>query len=204
MSFESVQWDVRVNGKEKWLKVFYHNSTGRNYFVNESEAKYSLDSNKYSILANITNAYKHRSKFEFIIYWPTLKTFYHWRQTINPLLDIEAEGVSQARGFELIHPNPDPSRAKFGGLVKSTILEQSGSTYYHSSLLDGRPGVYQWYYSIGMYTESVPTWYQNGIPANGASTDIVSLWLLLPGVPTCKSQNYLFTPIFFISIYMLT
>ena len=207
MSFNGENRVIRVIDRERWLQVFYHDSTGQNYFANPEQAKYSLEDKKYSILANITNAYRVRGKFEFIIYWPSLQLYYRWRQTLNPLLDVETANVNEARGFELLHPIPDPSQAKFGGLVKSTIAEEDTDTgkEYVSTLLDGCPGIYRWFYSIGMYVKSIPHWYNTGkIPSNYGQTDIVSLWLLLPGSITCNMKKYFFTPNFFITIYLLS
>ena len=59
--------DIKEFNNERWLKVFYHNCTNKNYFENETESKYSIDSNKYSILGNITDSYKVGNKFDFIL-----------------------------------------------------------------------------------------------------------------------------------------
>ena len=173
--------DFRNNNvHERWLKIFYHDCSSRNYFSGEEEAKYNLNSKKFSILSNITNKYRINNKFEFIIYWPTLNRFYRWRQDFNPLFDLENKENKEASGFELKYPKNDLS---FHGLVKTTLGDKF-------SLINGTPGEDTWYFSIGMYSGSA--WEK--IPVDSTETDRVSLWLLIDEnlfhVSTCSSKKH--------------
>ena len=179
---------------ERWLKVFYYDCNDKNYFSGPDEAKYSLDHKKYSILQNITDDYKIKNSFEFLIYYPSLKTYYRWRQSKNPLNDIEEVGTTEAKGFTLIYPKVDNNLYKFGGLVKSTIDDVT-----INSLLDGIPGDKGWYFAIGMFSYAKESWLKAGIPALTDATDIVSLYLLLKHIRigTCNRNFHFFlNPIF--------
>ena len=199
MEFESEFREVRSIGNENWLHVFYHNCTNYNYFENETEAEYLLNSNKYSILSKITNNLRMRGQFEFVIYWPSLNTYYRWRQKYNPIKELEKTNVLQAAGFELLYPKVDNANHKFGGLVRTSIPMQN----LNSSLLNGNPGLSVWFFAIGMYQKSQESWYNSGIPAINGSVSVVSLWLLLPHQITCMIQMPLIHPSHFLSLFLI-
>ena len=191
MVFEGDLFGVKIYDNKKWLLVFYHNCTGKNYFENEEQALYSTDPNKYSILSRINSKHKIRNKYEFIIYWQQLDSFYHWRQSTNPIYDLEKEGVFQVEGLEMIHPTEiKEEQYEFGGLVKTTIPD-----VYNNSLLNGVPGNLGWYFAIGMYQKSKQHYYNRGIPTTyDITTQIVSLWLCVQQNSTCQSRIILFKP----------
>ena len=188
----------RININERWLKVFYHDISTNDFFLNESEALYSTNPIKYSILSTITNKYKIRDKYEFIIYWPLLGRYYRWRQSINPI-DEDEQNKNDAEGFHLIYPKNNGGN-KFGGLVKTTIKDIEINAF-----LNGMPGVSSWYYAIGMYNNALQSWKTSGYPtyAGNMETKIVSLYLLISN----KAKNYicLFTSKFtcLINIFIL-
>ena len=189
--------DIQEFKNGRWLKIFYHNCTNRNYFIDENEAKYSVDSHKYSILGNITDSFKIGNKFEFILYYPLLEKYFHWRQSLNPLEDIENESKDHAKGFHLIFPYVSEEKYSFRGLVKSTIKD-----VYWNSLLDGNPGYEGWFYAIGVYNKSNYHWTQTGMPAiHPNTTTIVSLWILLKRNLSCKQcSSYSIPKCFFVVI----
>ena len=191
MVFDGESVEVKIFDNSKWLKVFYHDCTGQNFFESEEQALYSTDPKKYSILANISSKHKINHKYEFIIFWPSLQQYHRWRQVKNPIYDIEQNiGLYQVEGFETIYPKEIPEAdQRFGGLVKTAISDGE----YNNSLLNGIPGTNWWYYSIGMYTKSKQYYKDNGIPAVIPNlTNIVSLWLLIQKQGTC---NIIKTPI---------
>ena len=164
---------MKYDGKT-WLKVFYHNCTGKNYLDNQYSALNINEDNKYSILSYINDQHKINSKYEFILEWPEYKTFYHWRQTNNPVQELETSGVYMAKGFEPIHNGSEDSHC-WGGLVRTT-LPNNGAI---NSLLDGCPGINLWYFTIGMYKDSDTSWNDIGYPMvkDHIATSIVYLWM---------------------------
>ena len=188
--------NTKFFNNSKWIKVFYHDCSNKNFFINEDEAKYSLDPKKYSILGKIDEFHKNGSKYEFIIYWPQLNQYFQWRQSINPVEDIEQSiNAYTVKGFEPIFPStipPEQYDYQFAGLVKTNIID-----YTINSLLNGNPGIAAWHYSIGIYQNAKDYYIQNGMPAGAyVTTNIVSLWLLLQKNVTNEIRKYARFPLF--------
>ena len=87
--------EVREKYVAKWLKIFYHNSKNCEYFKDEEEAKYLVsDENRFSILKLIpyVNRYE-KNKYEFLLEYPEKGGFNRWKQTSNPIITTDVEGL---------------------------------------------------------------------------------------------------------------
>ena len=171
-----------------WKKVFYHNFTGRVMFSSESEALHCETTQKFSILDTISPKYKYREKYEFIIWYPSLDYYFQWRQSMNPVLELEKSGKNESEGFELIHKGYDDKDDPFGGLVKTNIKFNNKI----NSLLNGVPGHSHWYFAIGMYSPSYSPYSTDGIPSAATPTDQVVLWLKDPTIRFQCTQIQIF------------
>ena len=170
--------------KSYWMLLFHHDFTGNTLFESKEEAKNSSAPNKYSILYLLNDEYrtmKHNSlKYEFIINWPNLTTYYQWRQTKNPLDEEDIIGKFEVDGFEPIRVKEN--QTKFGGLAKDSN--------YSNTLLNGQLGHVYWCISVGMLTTSVIDWANRGIPASCAPASIVQLWVKTPFIASISNCRY--------------
>ena len=189
---------MKFNGNA-WMKVFYHDATGKDYFLDENEAISLISEKKYNKLSYLSEAFKVRGKFEFIIYWPLMKQYFRWRQEKNPLFEYEQENVFTASGFEPLRNASGSAWCKWGGLVRTT----KKNSMYINSLIKGCPGQKEWHFAIGMYN-ATDGWHDSGIPSHQSGTNLVELWVRLPNyLRFCthlherkKSISFLFVCIF--------
>ena len=124
----------------KWLKIFYHNSTGGIYFSNISHALKSDLPQLYSILGEINDNFKINGYFEFLLEYPEYSGYNRWKQQINPKDNPEFPN-QQAIGYQEV--SCSWKGQYFGGLVRSSRFSWT--------LLDGSTGYDNWYYAIGIY-----------------------------------------------------
>ena len=119
----------------RWLKVFYHNSSNKVFFLNQKEAKFSVTLQKFSILKYIWKVQRYDpSKYEFLLEYPGNAGVNRWTQTVHPFY-----GRSNVyNGYEPI--NITWSGANFTGLVK-----EGSSTFLKGSI------PVKWHYAIGSY-----------------------------------------------------
>ena len=85
----------------------------------------SVDSNssqKFSMLSNISEIYRINNKFEFILDYPERSNWFWWRQTNNPIYEMEVFGVRKAEGFESIY---NSSKPPFGMNVAKAFKPES-------------------------------------------------------------------------------
>ena len=137
------------------MLVFYHNATGGHLFSNESEAIHTDSFQKYSVLDKINTDFLINGKYEFLLEYPGINGYNRWRQSLNPLHDIEQNGC-QAKGYEPIQVQWTVK--SFGGLVRSSQVA--------NNLIDGSAGVLDhWWYSIGNYVGN--SWSYANCPPNG-------------------------------------
>ena len=179
-----------------WLKIFYHDCRNNNFFNNYSEAIYSLNSKKFSILKNITDKYKINNFFEFLLEYPEVSGYNQWKQSLNPIDNIENSNPT-ALGY--IPISISWNAWNWGGLVLS-----SSSSW---TLLDGSVGVSNWYYSVGSYFNTHYKPYFPG-PAFTNSDDYrvseVYLWVKLNYNPLKTSKKYSnFKLFFFFSNFLI-
>ena len=157
-----------------WLLLFHHNHSICAAFDSFDEAKNVSLPGKYSILYLLNDEYRtkrHRSlKYEFIVNFPNLSYYYRWRQTNNPLEEVELLNVSKVAGYEPIHVTHNP--ASFGGLA----IDKNKT----DTLLNGRIGHVDWYVSIGMQKTTGNYWIYGGIPALYEYASVIDLWVRTP------------------------
>ena len=158
-----------------WLKVFYHSYENKALFAGEEEAKYTISNDKYSIFANITDAFKVDNKFEFIIHYPDDNVSFRWFQNKNPIDELETSSTT-ASGFE--DRGSTVQGFKWGGLVKTNLTDHDQI----NSFLNGNPGHYYWYFAIGMYDTVYEEWKNTGIPSyyEHGRAQFVYVWMRLP------------------------
>ena len=172
-----------------WMKVFHHNSTGKDYFKDEEEAVSLITEKKFNKLSYINDAYKVRGKFEFIIDWPHLNDYYVWRQDKNPLFEYESEDAPTASGFEPLRNASEASYCVWGGLVRTTRKFYK----YINSLIKGCTASKQWHFAVGMYNQTDGRNDDSGIPSHRGDTDLVEVWIRLPKrylrFNTCKTRQ---------------
>ena len=156
----------------QWLKIFYHNSKNNANFSYESEALYSIEQEKYSIIGIATKFRRMRGKYEFLLYYPAFKDKYNqWKQTIFPLYESDSL-PGNTTGYEKIHI--DWEDYGWRGLAYNTHISEGAS--HPSSLLDGSLSSGTWYYAIGKYKDA-PGWTGNGIPGPNSSVTEVYLFM---------------------------
>ena len=192
----------RIHGN-LWQLIFFHNFTNKSTFQNESEALFCSSVDKYSILLQLTDIFKIGGKFEFIIEYPQNHRYYQWRQTNNPLHELEVSDVGHVAGFEPIYNSTYIYR--WGGLVRTNI-KFIGNI---NSLLDGNPGISYWQFAIGMYANATGGYNETGIPADSGRTDMVRLWLKLPrilysyGITCNLIPNHILPSLYITLVYIL-
>jgi len=146
-----------------WLKVFYHDSTGENYFNNKDQGKYSFDVKKYSILSDINASFLINGLYEFLLEYPETPGYNRWRQKFDPLHSQE-NGVV-AEGYDPIHISW--TAYNWGGM----FLHQNDRT-----LVDGCYDGY-WWYSLG----TINNHYKPGFPGPGFAVTKCYMWVRIDG-----------------------
>lgn len=68
----------------EWILIFHHDSTF-GMFSRYSEARYSMNKNKFSVIGRIDDSFKINEKFEFMLKYPNISGQNHWTQTVNPI-----------------------------------------------------------------------------------------------------------------------
>ena len=128
---------IRMYDKE-FVRIFFHDTSHKQFFKNEEEALFSQEKYKQSVLKYVTPEFTvDDNKYEFILQYPELDVNIHWTQETSILektLDTK---------HELLDDSDEASR--FGGLAVSY-----DSNY---TLLDGIVSDYtpDWWYCIGAY-----------------------------------------------------
>ena len=121
-----------------FVLVFYHNAK-KGFFPSKKAAMFSQNRDRFSLLSRIDDKFRTSSNnFEFILYYPDLDEFCHWKQSENPLFvdnldSITFEKVDCVWNELEIHP--------FKGLRKSDSF---------MSFLDSAASK-SFFYSVGMY-----------------------------------------------------
>lgn len=178
----------------KYVKIFDHNTLTGGLFANSTEAQFCTSKGKLSLLSMIDEL-KASGKYQFLLYYPETGQMNIWKQSVNPLNDVIANGTGneKATGYEAISIS---STANYwGGLTRST---NAGAT-----LLDGSVGHGNWYYALGC-TNYWPNG-SNTIPGMDSNTGVHRAMLYLackstlPGneinsaLPTAQTMNFSYT-----------
>ena len=148
-----------------WLKIFYHNCENGEFFSPEEVYNITTD-DKYSILYILDKNVKIRNKFEFLLEYPELNKFNHWRQKNSPTKEKETTitGPYKVEGYQEIKIQMNTN--DWGGLALST----NKNTFIEGSI--GNQS--SWFYAIGQYTEQ---WTDNKIASSDQPVNYVYLWL---------------------------
>ena len=141
-----------------WFLIFHHNVKDRELFTNKNEALFCRKKNKFSLLSKLNdNMKKNGDYYEFMITYPEIDDYIHFKQKTNPIYTetIESETV------QILHESKCTDHQDFLGLG----LSKNGLTY-----LDGNGKQSNWFYAIGQFafenktfTSSIPgpNWYCN-------------------------------------------
>ena len=166
--------EFRIEGHEKWVKLFSHNSSGEVFFSSKSEALFCNSPQKYSILGLLDYRFLINGVFEFLLEYPNEHEFYRWQQTSNPITTQEVVGVTtkESIGYRKISGND--GYWNWGGLVLS-------STDY--TLLDGSIGHENWCVAIGSLIAFID---EDSFPGNCEATKLVQLWVLTHYTSICS------------------
>ena len=161
----------------KWLKVFYHNSSSKIFFLNSEEALNCNTFHKYSILNEINNNFLINNKFEFLLEYPELIGYNRWVQSTNPINQAD----STIPGYNGIHI--DWPGLSWGGLARSSSIY---------TLLDGNIGLLNWYFAVGSYTyESAPNKFPGPvINTNYLYVSYCYLYIRIDGTKFQIQSNY--------------
>ena len=143
LRYKDLEFKTFLN--KKWLKIFYHDVTGGVYFDNEEEALFSNTPQKFSILGLITSDFKINNYYEFVLEYPGIEGYNHWKQSIFPR-DVQ-ESLETSSGFTC-DVSEGCSCSWTGTYWKG--LERSTSTSY--TFLDGSFNTGHWWFTIGAKT----------------------------------------------------
>jgi hypothetical protein len=133
--------EIKVKDGRTWVLLFRHFTYNKpaKYFANyDSSFHTTTNKDLFSLLTIINELMKVNGKYEFLLEYPELNNYFHWRQTSNPL-SVSSSVSSSTIGFEPIHV---PSNYFKGlGLGSSTTSGLLG-------ICDGECG---WHYAIGCH-----------------------------------------------------
>lgn len=171
-------WVTTYNGI-KYMILMDQNLRNGGYFANKAEAQYNLTYGKYSLISKMENyAKKIGGKYQFILYYPDQNYMNIWKQTKNPLKDIEdptLNATKTASGYEPV--SIQDNTHYWGGLVKSSRMDTE-------TLIDGSTNHSNWWHAIGTYVPFVNA-SGSGIPG-GHSTNVQHVTLLV----ACTDEVY--------------
>ena len=142
MAFNLSQYTVKEEHGARWLKLFYHCSTGYKFFGTVQRANYNINEpSLYSILRYIP--YVRRpdpSKFEFLLEYPGNQGYNRWAQTKEPHT-IKSPFIGDI-GFEPINLTWE------GYLFSGIALSNHFGTFMDCCVNDTL-----WHYAIGQIAE---------------------------------------------------
>ena len=133
----SSKYEIKYLYNAKWLKIFFHNSSNQNFFLNQFEVLNCNSINKYSILNEINEKFKINNKFEFLLEYPNIIGYNRWVQNLNP---INQTG-SIVEGYEKIETSWEGPY--WGGLAISSATTLC--------FIDGAVSKPDWWFVIGAY-----------------------------------------------------
>jgi len=176
----------------RWKLVFYQNTNGGVFFSQINDGLFCDNARSYSILSNLDESYKFNGKYEFLLEYPAVTGYNRWRQSLNPINDIETNDKT-AIGYEAVHID---WTAKFwGGLVRSS------SSY---SLLDGSAGTSHWWYAIGVITNGYsPNFPGPAIEGLSDGTPVQEVYLWVRTTDMTSNAAYKFKLLFMIAQSLL-
>ena len=179
-----------------WQLIFFHNSTNKVFFDKASEEVLFINTpQKYSTLGLLTDNFKRRGYFEFLLEYPEMKDknnedyYIHWLQRKNPIKTPQGTNI----GYVPIHV-PDNS-VKFEGLTLSAEEEWT--------FLDPSTSKNSWYYAIGSFCSYAlnymfPGPYRTNEDKKEIAVSLAKMYIRIKMNCTCKAKaNNLLLFIFF-------
>ena len=136
----------------KWIKVFQHNSTNREFWTNSTEVLYKNPDNPnadlFSILSILDNYKGSDGRFRFKLCYPELtwgvdgKKCNEWYQTSNPATDTTITGFEKIGNLAF---TKNSYLGPWAGLGKQSPSSPD------AAFIDDAPTEYYWYSAIGAY-----------------------------------------------------
>ena len=148
--------------QEMYMLLFYHDIRVIRTW-NKTEIEENHNESKYSVLSHLSDKYKIKKKYQFLIEYPNSPLLI-WRQSKKPMEETTVDNTENyVEGFE---PVKIPFR-NFTGLAVSS---------YHA-FYDGTSYPDSWFYAIGVNLDA----YDGSIPGpSGQFVKTVALWLKFP------------------------
>ena len=176
--------------KKFWILLLYEDLTGNVEFDNISHAYNNFnesDKQLYSIVSEISNSSKQGNGFEFIISYPLLNEYIHFKQKNFPDYEIDYPGKTSVEGFQLFYP-----KSGFNGLAKSIYFDTLGCA---PSLYDTTLGSGDFGSCVGM-AKCNTSWDHKVFPTCfGKATTLQSFWMrtnIAPALLTAHSLRSIF------------
>ena len=194
MNSFTYEYEVKQLNDAKWLKIFYHNSTDKEFFQNNgNEALFINTTNKFSILKYLPFINKYESEwYEFLLEYPEHpNATYHWRQSSSPL------AVYQNPGSSSLPYEYKPIDIPLWDVIFQGLVRSDPNGYQRSyTFITGTPNKILWHYAIGAYNN----WkYNNAFPGPAIideKKDIMSKYIIHEVILWVRIKQYyaLFIP----------
>ena len=162
-----MHFQYKIDHGAKWVLIFHHDLEKSGSYMTVDEAKFCDKGEKYSILSELSIFAQYMNAYEFLLEYPSYD-YLQWRQTVNPVKQIETDTDLKSLGVQIIH---NPYFDNFRGLALS-ISELS--------YLDGDARKLEdFWYSIGTfdYGNKIPGPFVDNI---GYYVSECTLWLRIP------------------------
>ena len=175
MHLKRSELEFKVAYNKIWLKIFFHNSTGRVYFTENDNPLYINEPQKFSILGFITEKFRISDFYEFLLEKnPEVEGYNNWKQSIFPTKANET--ITTDLGYTC-ETSDDCSCSWTQNYWKGLIL----SSLYDLTFIDGSVDQCCWRFAIGAkkgYEQNVgfpgPA---GGTAGSGLAREQVYLWL---------------------------
>ena len=140
-SYKIGKYEFKNFEERQWLKIFYHNCSKGDFFTSSHVMNVNTE-NKFSILYLLNEKMKIDNKYEFLLEYPELKKYNHWRQTNSPTKDIDRkhDGHYYVSGYE--NCTIQMLEHNWGGLALSND---------DRTLIQGSMGTDYWYYAMRQF-----------------------------------------------------
>ena len=165
VSYKIGKYEFKDFEERQWLKIFYHNCSNGDFFTPSHVMNVNIE-NKFSILYALNDKMKIDDKYEFLLEYPELKKYNHWRQSQNPTKekDRKSAGHYYVSGYEKCTIQMEEN--DWGGLALSDN---------NRTLIQGSMGTTDWYYAIGQFDKN----WGNGRIAGPQAVNAVILWVAI-------------------------
>ena len=200
------RYDVRIGHYQfkrahgaSWLRIFYQRKYSLSEgFESKTQCSEYISDSMYSILEQSSHYSPQEGKYEFLLEYPGIRGYNHWKQTYFPTNVSDSIGTYPVEGYENISISWDRNIHEWGGLALSLTS---------FTLIDGSIGVNDFWYSI-CYLKNVGS-YDDKMPGPELVHEVI-LWMRISDIfyPTCRIHRHFFTHFhyfissFFVSLYL--